>query len=153
MIVNFICVVLLFCPISASNIYTKRNISREAWSGVDTGIRIGTKFAPVHFKSMMTAMMECAIQCDQTSGCGIFKLEEDEEEGIGCSLAEIQAFTFKESVSSGPGLEVSIRDDFLKQAGNTILTSSYLSRYFNNILFSSQWKLGWMVWVGCLSQC
>ena len=113
-------IALLSFPIFASNVYKKRNISEDAWAGVDTGIRIGTKFAPVHFTSMMTAMLECALQCDQTSGCGLFRLEETEEEGIVCSLAQLLAFSFKESVL-GPLLELYIRSDLLRQAGNHII--------------------------------
>ena len=130
-----VCVVSSLGPILASNVYWKRNISQEAWSGVETGIRIGEKFAPVHFPSMMTAMMECALQCDQTSGCGMFKLDETEEEGIVCSLAQLLAFSFKESVS-GPLLELYIRSDLLKQAGNRILT------FQSFVMFvCSQWRM------------
>ena len=145
MFVSLICVPLLCCPVLASNVYTPRKISEEAWSGDDTGIRIGTKFAPVHFTSMMTAMMECAIQCDQTSACGMFKLEEREEGGIVCNMAELRAFSFKESVS-GPGLEVYIRKDLLKQAGNLLLT---LPRAFINLSVVNGGWSDWDEWGSC----
>ena len=134
MFLSLIYVAALICPICAGNAYTRRKLSKEAWSGIDTGIIVGPKFAPVHFTSMMTAMLECAIkveniynltkdyetvptQCDETLGCGIFKIEETEEDGVMCSMAELLRFTFLEN-ASGPELEVFIRNDLLKEPGN-----------------------------------
>ena len=131
MIFVIFCAFLLFhgVEVEGGRVYKKRNISEQAWNGVDTGIKIDdTKLDTIAMDSIMTAKLRCSIECDNHKSCGLFRFLEGE--GIICILAQLHYWTFEEEFT-GPEVEVYINKDIMVEAGKMYQShdSSILTKF------------------------
>ena len=127
MILNLI-VYLFVTSVEGGRVYKRRNISEQAWSGVDTGISINSeRLDSVLMDSIMTAKLQCSIECDNNKLCGLFQLLEGE--GLSCILAQLYYWTFEEQFT-GPEVEVYIRKDRMVDAGREVSIDEEIFIFF-----------------------
>ena len=144
MILNLI-LYLCVTSVEGGRVYKRRNISEQAWSGVDTGISINSeRLDSVLMDSIMTAKLQCSIECDNNKLCGLFQLLEGE--GLSCILAQLYYWTFEEQFT-GPEVEVYIRKDRMVDAGREVSIDEEIFIFF---LYSvhGAWS-DWSDWSSC----